>query len=64
MDERMATILATSGGRLARAQLEPRLGTPAWEELLAEVRGELRRHLFDGVLLVPGATWLVTASTP
>ncbi|GAA1158072.1 methyltransferase domain-containing protein [Ornithinicoccus hortensis] len=60
--ERMAVILSTSGGRLARAQLEPRLGEEGWASLLEEVRAEVRTHLVDGVVQLPGATWLVSAT--
>lgn len=62
--ERMAMILSTGGGRLARAQLEPRLGEQGWATLLGDVRDEVRRHLVDGVVRVPAATWLVTATSP
>ena len=58
----MAVILSTSGGRLARAQLEPRLGEEGWASLLEEVRAEVRTHLVDGVVQLPGATWLVSAT--
>ncbi len=33
----------------------------AGEDLLDEVREELRAHLVDGAIRFPGATWLVTA---
>ncbi len=62
VEERMAVILATTAGRLARQQLEPRLGSEAWQGLLDDVRADLRGHRVDGVVRCPGATWLVEAA--
>lgn len=62
VEERLATILGTTSGRLAREQLEPELGPEGWASLLDEVRAELRRHRVDGAVRFPGATWLATAA--
>jgi SAM-dependent methyltransferase len=64
VNERLAMILATTTGRRARAQLEPRLGAQGWAALVDEVRAELRRNLIDGVVKFVGHTWLVTATNP
>ncbi|GAB3993953.1 hypothetical protein GCM10029992_06970 [Glycomyces albus] len=64
METRLASILASGTGRLAKERLRPELGPEGWEELLDEVRAELRGHLVDGVVKFPGATWLVTATNP
>lgn len=63
VDNRVATILATSTGRRARAQLEPALGEAGWTALVDDVRVRIREHLVDGALRLPAATWLVTART-
>ncbi|WP_232805574.1 class I SAM-dependent methyltransferase [Glycomyces xiaoerkulensis] len=62
IEERLATILGSGTGRLARERLLPRLGPDGWEALLDDVRAELRRHLVEGTVRFPGAAWLVTAS--
>lgn len=62
VEERLGTILAGSTGRQAREQLLPSLGPDGWAALLDDVRAELRRHLVDGNVRFPGATWLVTAT--
>ncbi len=62
VEERLAMLLATTTGRLAREELEPRLSAEEWAALLDDVRAELRRHLVDGVVRFPAATWLVTAA--
>lgn len=62
VEERLATILGTATGRLAREQLEPAVGADGWARVVDEVRAELRRHLVDGVVKFPGAIWLVTAT--
>lgn len=62
VEERLATILAGTTGRLAREELEPSLGPAGWAALLDDVRAELRRHLVDGAVRFPGAIWLVTAA--
>lgn len=64
VEERLATILSTSTGRAARQQLVPRLGPDGWSAVLDDVRTELRRHLVDGAVRFPAATWLVTAANP
>ena len=61
VEERLATVLATTSGRRARAELEPALGPGRWAALLEEIRAELRGHVRDGSLRFPGAVWLVTA---
>jgi len=61
VEERLATILATTVGREARAALLPGLGADGWAALLEEVRAELRGSLVDGAVRLPAATWLVTA---
>jgi SAM-dependent methyltransferase len=61
VEERMTTVLGTSSGRSARAQLEAHLGPDEWAALLDEARQEIRRHLIDGVVRFPGAAWLVSA---
>jgi SAM-dependent methyltransferase len=62
VDGRLATILSTTTGRQAQEQLESRLGPEGWASLLDEVRAELRKHLVDGAVRIPAATWLVTAT--
>jgi len=62
VEERLTMILSTTTGRAAREQLESTIGPAAWADLLGEVRAELRRHLVDGTVRFPAATWLVTAS--
>ena len=64
VEERMTAILGNMIGRAAREQLEPRLGADGWAGVLDDVRAELRRHLVDGTVRFPGATWLVTAHNP
>ncbi|SDL18166.1 Methyltransferase domain-containing protein [Glycomyces sambucus] len=62
VEERLTQIRAGGVGRLAEAQLVPRIGTDGWEAVLDEVRRELRGRLVDGVLRFPGAVWLVSAA--
>ncbi|KRF21253.1 methyltransferase type 11 [Nocardioides sp. Soil797] len=64
VEERLQVILSGSLGRLARAELEPRLGEQGWAALVEEVRDELRSHLVDGQVRFPARTWLVTAENP
>jgi SAM-dependent methyltransferase len=64
VDRRVDTILSVTTGRTAYETLRPTLTPEAWAELLDEVRVELRRHLVDGVMRMPAALWLVTASNP
>jgi hypothetical protein len=63
VEERLSMIESGGTGRLAREQLVASIGTEGWESVLDEVRTELRRHLVDGVLRLPGAVWLVTAES-
>ena len=62
VDNRLATVLATTTGRRARARLEPELGASGWAALLDEVRRHVRDARVDGALRLPAATWLVTAT--
>ena len=62
VEERLATILATSSGRLAVETLKPTLSSEEWAAMLDDVRAELRGHLVDGAVRFPAATWLVTAT--
>lgn len=64
VEARLATVLSVTTGRTARETLQPTLTAEAWDGLLDGVRAELRRHLVDGTVQVPGALWLVTASNP
>lgn len=64
VEERLVMILNTTGGRMAREQLERTLGPTQWEAVLDEVRAELRAKLVDGVVKFNGAGWLVTAANP
>ena len=64
VEERLTTVLGNMTGRAAREQLEPRLGADGWAGVLDDVRAELRRHLVDGTVRFPAATWLVTANNP
>ncbi len=61
VEERLAMILGTTTGQLARERLEPTLGPKRWAALLDDVRAEVGRHLVDGRVQLPGAAWLVTA---
>lgn len=62
VEQRLATVLSVTTGRTAYEALRPTLTPEAWAALLDDVRAELRRHLVDGVVRVPAALWLVTAS--
>lgn len=62
VEERLASIMGTGTGRAAREQLHPKLGAAGWKALMDDVRTELRRHLMDGVVKFPAATWLVSAT--
>ncbi|HEX2144137.1 MAG TPA: class I SAM-dependent methyltransferase [Glycomyces sp.] len=64
VEERLATVLSTGTGRTARDQLLPRLGHEGWNDVIEEVRAELRDRRVDGVVKFPGAAWLVTATNP
>ena len=58
--------MALSGilGRIAQADLEPKLGADGWAALLDESRAELREHVVDGSVKLTGHIWLVTAINP
>lgn len=62
VENRVATLLATSTGRRVREQLEPQLGAEGWTAVVEELRAHVREHLVDGGLRLPGAIWLVTAT--
>lgn len=64
VEDRLTMVLAAQTGRLAAEQLRPALGEVGWRELLDEVRVDIRTELVDGVVKIPGRTWLVTASNP
>lgn len=64
VEERLAVILGNEGGRMARAQLEERLGPEGWATVLEEVKAELRADLVDGGIRFPGACWFVRARNP
>jgi SAM-dependent methyltransferase len=64
VEERLAMVLASTTGRQARAELEPRLGAQEWAALVENVRAELRGNLVDGVLKFTGRGWIVTATNP
>lgn len=61
VDNRLATIFATTTGRRARARLQPSMTEADWASLVDDVRERLREELTDGRLLLPAACWLVTA---
>jgi SAM-dependent methyltransferase len=64
VEERLAVILFGASGSLAAEQLRPLLGETGWNELLDEVRAELRTRMVDGVVQFPGCMWMVTAANP
>lgn len=64
VEERLTMILGTSIGTQARQELQAELGEEAWNDLLDDVRAELRANLVDGRVQFNGATWLVTARNP
>lgn len=64
IEARLQVALSGTIGRAAQAELEPTLGQTGWEAALDEARSELGRHLVDGILRIPGHTWLVTATLP
>lgn len=64
IERRMSIIQSVTTGRTAAETLRPLLGPQAWEDLLDDVRAELRRHLVDGAVRIPAAVWLVTATNP
>lgn len=64
VDARLAVALSGSVGRAARAELEPRLGPDAWQELVERARQSLRERVRGGALRITGHIWLVTATNP
>ena len=64
VEERLAMALSGILGRIAQADLEPKLGADGWEALLDESRAELREHVVDGSVKLTGHIWLVTAINP
>lgn len=62
VERRIRMILSGQTGRLARETLLPSLGAQGWDELLDEVRAEVRSAVTDGRVQFPGRTWLVTAT--
>lgn len=62
VENRVATILGTTTGRRARAQLAPALGADGWAALVDDLRARLRDSLTGGAIRIPGACWLVTAT--
>jgi SAM-dependent methyltransferase len=61
VEERLAVALSSTVGRAARARLEPRVGPQGWQQVIEDVRAELRERLVDGAVRYVGHTWLVTA---
>ncbi len=64
VEERVTMLLGNRTGRQAAAELPETLGPDGWAAVLDEVRAELRRHLVDGALQLPGPAWVVTAVNP
>ena len=64
VERRVRMILTGTSGRLAQEQLRPGLGEQGWNDLLDEVRAEVRAAITDGRVQFPGATWVVTATNP
>ena len=62
VERRVRMILSGTSGRLADEQLRPVLGEQGWNDLLDEVRTEIRAAITDGRVQVAGRTWLVTAT--
>lgn len=60
--ERLTMALANGSSRAAIAQIRPGLSDEQWAGVLDEVRAEIRTAMVDGVVQVPGAIWLVTAT--
>lgn len=61
VEERFATLMAGGAARLATADLRPGMSEDEWEDLLGEIREEIRDAVVDGAVRIPGAAWLVTA---
>ena len=64
VERRIRMILSGQSGRLAREQLRPTLGEQGWNDLVEDVRAEVRRAIVDGRVQFPGRTWLVMAANP
>lgn len=62
VEERLDMILATPAGSHARSVLEPALGQSGWADLLDATRARIRSSAVDGVIRLPGAGWIVTAT--
>jgi SAM-dependent methyltransferase len=62
VEHRLAMALTVSTGRVAAARLRPTLGESGWADVLEEMRAEIRGALDDGVVRIPGACWLLTAT--
>jgi hypothetical protein len=62
VEERLAVTLASGTGRIATAQLRPRMPDAEWAALLEAAREEIRAARVDGVVRIPGAVWVVTAT--
>ncbi|WP_420110824.1 class I SAM-dependent methyltransferase, partial [Pseudactinotalea sp.] len=62
VDERLAMALAGGTWRTAAAQLRPTLSEAQWDALVEDARVEIRAAAVDGVVRIPGACWLVTAT--
>jgi SAM-dependent methyltransferase len=62
VERRVRMVLSGQSGRLAVEQLRPVLGEQGWNDLLDEVRAEVRTAITDGRVQFPGRTWLVTAT--
>jgi SAM-dependent methyltransferase len=63
VERRVRMVLSGQSGRLADEQLRPVLGEQGWNDLLDEVRTEVRTAITGGRVQFPGRTWLVTATT-
>nr|WP_269809821.1 class I SAM-dependent methyltransferase [Kineosporia rhizophila] len=63
VEERLAVVLGGPRARHARAELEPVLGPAGWNDLVEQIRQDLRaaRDPGTGTLRVPAAVWLVQA---
>lgn len=64
VEERMALIRSNPTGRTAFEQLPSLLGEAEWQALLGEVGAEVEATKVNGVVALPGATWIVRADKP
>lgn len=62
VEQRLAMALTVSTGRTAAARLRPTLGESGWADVLEEMRAEIRGATDDGVVRLPGACWLLSAT--